>query len=213
MQGTDTKAALFVAYLFFTRSYVTETRKLRKMEFLLLCSQIFSAWIPSLIFFWISPKGNAIQERGSKCTLGAIFSYYSQAEICFHPRPNPSSAKKGPGETAEAVVNRLYQGHSPCWGTYLWCLTQPRVCVPMQGLNEESEESWFFCPEQFQAAWVHSTLCVGNLVPPKLPSAPFGETATNQSNISFHRALCHRECRDIFPSHSSAVFRFCSFSN
>lgn len=44
-------------------------------------------------------------------------------------------------------------------------------------------------------------------------SAPLGETATNHSYVSFHRALHYREQRGNFPSHSSAVFLFCNFSN
>ena len=60
---------------------------------------------------------------------------------------------------------------------------------------------------------MRSTVHAGDLLPPRPSPAPLGETATNHSNISFHRALHHREHRGNFPSHSSAVFLFCNFSN
>lgn len=90
---------------------------------------------------------------------------------------------------------------------------------PVWGLWEEHQETWF-CPEWLQAislpgCTASSISCAGDPLLPRPSPAPLGHIAldTSDSTISFQRALHHREHRGNFPSHSSAVFLFCSFSN
>lgn len=72
-----------------------------------------------------------MEERGSKCTLGSIFSDYSKAEIHSLRPVHPQPRKKGPRETAEAVLNRL------C--SLLGC--SPSMPEPAMGVPCKEQES------------------------------------------------------------------------